>query len=78
MNFDDCYEYDWLNDFLEPTGVLFDVDGMSPCYIFFRLLGGHNTLTLIRDETNRYAEQFIDRTGRDKLKKHLLQIIGNL
>lgn len=66
-----AFDMDWLMDFTHEQGVLADFDEPTVCDIFLKLFP-MEAINLCVVETNRYAKQYIDRIGKENLKRHSL------
>ena len=53
----------------QETGVLFDVTAMTDVQIFIKLLGGDDTIDMMVNQTNHYAQSYIDK-NKDNMGPH--------
>lgn len=57
----DPFECDWLPNYQRPRGILVDTSDFKPVD-YFSLFFSDEALTLMAEETNRYAMQYLDST----------------
>ena len=71
-NLAECYDHDWLPQFTQETGITFATTGDEPEVEIFSKFIDDDFVSLLVQETNRYAEQYFQNNPKDSLPPHSL------